>query len=110
MSDLITNERVAADLREACSLMDNNEFEVGHGPDLAKHSTALLQEFKLNLRPSWVVACGADELSLFYFTRTFRQIDKKREFAIEPSDETCRFCYDLLVETAIRVEQTFAGK
>ena len=71
---------------------------------------SLTQEFRLNLMPSWVVACGVDELSLFYFTRTFRQIGEKREFAIEPSDQTCRFCYDLLVETTIRVEQKFAGK
>jgi hypothetical protein len=108
MSDLIANELVAASLREARSLMDNNDFQ-GAMSQISEAFHNLSREFRLNLMPSWVVACGADELSLFYFTRNFAQIDKKREFAIEPSDETCRFCYDLLVETTIRVEQTFAG-
>jgi transposase len=108
MSDLIANELVAASLREARSLMDNSDFQAAMGR-ISEAFQHLSQEFRLNLMPSWVVACGADELSLFYFTRNFAQIDKKREFAIEPCDETCQFCYDLLVETTIRVEQTFAG-
>jgi hypothetical protein len=109
MSDLITSERVAAHLREACSLMDSNEFEPAMD-HIRKAFNSLIQEFSLNLMPSWAVACGADELSLFYFTISFRQIDAKREFTIEPSSQTCRFCYDLLVETTIRVEQRFSGK
>jgi hypothetical protein len=109
MADLITSERVSAHLREACSLMGNNEF--GPAMDhICEAFNSLVHEFRLNLMPGWAVACGADELSLFYFTGNFRQIGEKKEFAIEPSDQTCRFCYDLLVETTIRVEQRFAGK
>jgi hypothetical protein len=66
--------------------------------------------YKLNLMPHWTVMCGVDEIAGFYVTRHFEQERSSEKFPIKPTEKSCRFIYDWMLETAIRVEQTVAER
>jgi hypothetical protein len=83
MSDLITNECVSAHLREARSLMDNNEFEPAMD-HICEAFNSLVHEFRLNLMPSWAVACGVDELSLSISPRTSVKTVMRKSSLLNP--------------------------
>lgn len=73
---------------------------------LARAYHRLEAVYQLRLLPNWPVAVGVDGLAIFCFERSFAQ-QGRYGFYKQPSEKSCRFFYDLLVDTIIKVEQMY---
>jgi hypothetical protein len=109
MIDLVASKAVKIKLNQAQSLVESANFETAMDSIFEAYTT-LIQQYQLNVIPNWELSCGADQISLFHLRRFVGQMGDKKESPIRPSPGACKFWFDLLVETTVRVEQSLSGK